>query len=108
MAPDQSAAPRRAQLREWRSLRKNTLRGFAVVELPAGLVVREISVHEKAGKFWASLPSRPMLDSDGRQITNHAGHKQYAQLLGWRDRDLADRFSEAVLDLVRAEYPDDL
>jgi hypothetical protein len=94
------------RLLEWRALRKNTLRGFCVVELPSGLVIREISIHEKNGKWWASLPARPMLDAEGRHITNHAGHRQYAALLGWRDRALADRFSGAAVDIVRAKHPE--
>jgi hypothetical protein len=49
-----------------------------------------------------------MLDADGRQIVNHAGHKQYAAVLGWRDRDLADRFSAAAVELIRAEHSADL
>ena len=98
----------RMQLLEWRAFRKNTLHGFAVIEMPSGLVVRDVSIHEKAGKWWASLPSRPVLDSDGRQIRNHSGKAQYAALLGWRDRDLSDRFSAAVVALVRAEHPIDL
>jgi DNA-binding cell septation regulator SpoVG len=100
--------PRRMRLREWRAQRKNTLWGFCTIELPNGLIIRDISIREKNNKWWASLPSRPMLDADGRQITNHSGHRQYAQLLGWRDRDRADRFSAAVVELVRSEHPSDL
>ena len=95
-------------LREWRQVRKNTLRGFCVVELPSGLVIRDVSIHEKGKKRWASLPSRPMLDTEGRQVRNHAGHAQYAVLLGWRDRDLADAFSARLIELIRREHPSDL
>ena len=103
--PAGAIARPKMRLVAFRPLRRNTLIGFCVVELPSGLVIRDISIREKNNKWWASLPSRPMLDADGRQITNHAGHKQYAALLGWRDRDLADRFSAAVVELVRAEHP---
>jgi hypothetical protein len=96
---------RQITLREWRPLRKNTLFGFAVIELPSGLIVRDVGIHSKAGKWWASLPSRPVLDAEGRHLSNHAGHKQYAAVLGWRNRDLADRFSEAVVALVRQARP---
>ena len=96
------------RLVEWRAFQKNTLRGFAIIELPSGLIVRDVSVHQKNGKWWAGLPSRPVLDAEGRQISNHAGHKQYAAVLGWRDRALADRFSVAVVELIRGEHPTDL
>jgi hypothetical protein len=74
-----------------------------VVELPSGLVVRDISIHAKAGKRWASLP---MLDAEGRQLRNHAGHAQYAALLGWKSRDPADEFSRRLVELVRAYHPE--
>jgi hypothetical protein len=100
-----AAEPNHMRLLEWRPMRKNTLHGSAVVELPNGLVIRDVTIHEKSGKWWASLPDRPMLGADGRQVMNHAGHKQYSAVLGWRDRPLADRFSERVVELVRAAHP---
>jgi hypothetical protein len=104
MSAAATASKPRMRLLEWRPFVKKTLRGFATVELPIGLVIRDISVHDKGGKRWAGLPAKPILDADGRQVSNHAGHKQYAALLGWRDRDLADRFSAAVVAAVVAEH----
>jgi hypothetical protein len=98
----------RMQLLEWSAFRKNTLHGFAVVELPSGLVIRDVSIHEKAGKWWVGLPARPQIGQDDKVIRNHSGKVQYAATLGWKDRDLADRFSAAVVELVRAEHPGDL
>jgi hypothetical protein len=64
-----------------------------------------LAVKRRRGRWWASLPSRPVLDAEGRQVSNHAGHKQYAALLGCRDRALADAFSQRLIDLLRARYP---
>lgn len=36
------------------------------------------------------------------------GKVLYAPVLEWRDRDLADRFSEAVVELIQREHPDAL
>src|SRR5436309_821601 len=80
---------------------------FAVVEL-SGLIIRDVSIHAKGGRLWASLPARPVLDAEGKHVSNHAGHKQYAALLGWGDRSLADAFSARLLELVRAAHPDAL
>src|SRR5262249_24814482 len=104
-----NASPKlRAKRLEWRPMHRNTLRGFTNIELPIGLVIRDICVHKKNGRIWASLPARPVLDADRKHVVNHAGRKQFAALLGWRDRDLADRFSAAVVDLLRAERPEAL
>jgi hypothetical protein len=79
--------------------------GFAVVALPNGLVVREIAVHSKNGKRWVSMPGKPVLGPDGRQVEKD-GKKQWSPLVGWRDRALADEFGRRVIALVEAEHPD--
>jgi len=45
---------------------KNTLRGFADLELVrTGLVLRDCPVHEKNGKEWVAFPARSYQDKDG-------------------------------------------
>jgi hypothetical protein len=100
-------ANRRMTLRRWRPLQRATLRGFADVELPNGLQIDDIAAHVRDGRAWASLPARPMLDQDGRHVIRD-GKPQYAPILRWRTRDLADRFSTAVVELVRRAHPNTL
>jgi hypothetical protein len=97
----------RLRLITFKAVHKNSLRGFASVELPSGLRITDCPVLISHGKAWASLPSKPVLDRDGKQVETD-GKRQYAPILEWRDRDLADRFSAAVVNLVRAAHPDDL
>ena len=92
------------RLVEWRPLQKNTLRGFATVELPNGLTIADISIHVSHGKTWASLPSRPQMNADGAARRGDDGKILYNPILKWRDRDLADRFSIAVAQAVEAEH----
>jgi hypothetical protein len=94
-------AARRMRLVSWRPITKGRLLGFAIVELPNGLKVHDCPVLVSKGKAWASLSNRPVLDADGRHVVDHTGHRRYAGLLGWRDRDLAYHFSVAVVELVR-------
>lgn len=61
-------------------------------------------MHVRDGRAWASLPARPMLDHDGRHVIRD-GEPQYAPILRWRTRDLADQFSTAVVELVRRAHP---
>jgi hypothetical protein len=93
------------RLLEWRPIRKASLRGFCCVELPSGLIVRDVAVHNKGGRSWAALPGRPVLDHDGRHVSNNVGQKQYAAVLVWRDRELVDRFSARVVELICAAHP---
>lgn len=95
----------RMRLLGFKSMRKNTLRGFASIELPNGLRIDDVPVHLSRGKAWAALPSKPQLDGDGRHRRDPNGKPAYVALLQWRSRDLADRWSAAVVDLVRRSYP---
>jgi hypothetical protein len=91
-------------LREFRPLSKNSLRGFATVELPSGLIVKDISLHTSNGKSWASLPAKPHIAKDGSPVMKD-GKAQYLSILQWKDRALADRFSDALVGLVSTEHP---
>jgi hypothetical protein len=100
--------PERPRLRlvSWKPIDKGSLRGFASVELPSGLKIHDCPVLRSHGKARATLPSKPQLDKEGRQKTGLNGKPAYSPEIEWRTRDLADRFSAAIVDLVRAQYPD--
>jgi hypothetical protein len=89
----------------FRRFTKNSLRALATIELPNGLTIVDCPVHVTNGLAWASLPAKAALDRERRQIVVD-GKPQYAVVLKWRDRDLAGRFSDAVVKLVRAAHPD--
>jgi hypothetical protein len=94
------------RLVEWRPLHRNSLRGFVVVELPMiGLTIADIAVCMAHGRPWASLPTKPMLNSDGAAMRDSTGKIRYSPILRWRDRALGDRWSDAVVALVRAAHP---
>src|ERR1051326_2552865 len=111
--PGQEAAPStypdsasvRLRLVEWKPLRKNSLRGFATIELPIGLIISDVPVLVGSnGRPWASLPSKPQLTSDGVARRGEDGRIQYSPILKWRDRSLSERFSDAVVAAVEAEH----
>jgi DNA-binding cell septation regulator SpoVG len=76
----------------WKPLTKNTLRGFLSVNLPSGMVIHNVTVHEKDKARWVGLPAR--------EWTNDQGEKQYTRLVEFRDRATANRFRDAVLDAL--------
>jgi hypothetical protein len=71
-------------LRTWRLMRRNTLCGFATVELPSGLVIEGIAVHVRGDRAWASPPARPILDENGHALRDDRGKIRYAEILRWR------------------------
>jgi hypothetical protein len=101
--PPSSDRPR-MRLLTFKPFVKNSLRGFIDIELGIGLQITEASLHVSHGKVWVSLPSKPMLDADGRHLVRN-GKKQYWPMLAWRDKRLADTFSKAVVALVIERHP---
>lgn len=84
---------------DWRAIERNTLRGFLVLRLaPSGLVLRDCSLHEKDGKRWIGLPSKPQLDDEGRQRTAPAtGKRLYAPIVEIAGKAEREAFQIAAL-----------
>src|SRR5262245_47508880 len=94
----------RLRLLDWKPLTRNSLRGFATVELPNRLAIVDVSVHVSHGKAWASLPAKPQLNPDGTARRGDDGKVIYTPILKWRDRALQDGFSVAVVQAVETEH----
>src|SRR5215831_13310610 len=84
--PPRNGPPAKPKMRliSWKPLVRNSLRGFATVELPIGLKIADIAVNVSNGRLWAALPSKPVLDQDGRHKVDINNKRQYVPLLEWR------------------------
>jgi hypothetical protein len=102
---DSPAMP--VSLLEWKSLKKNSLRGFATVRIGKSMKVSDVPVHCSGGRRWASLPSKPQINSDGVALRDDRGKIKYIPIVAWTDKDSADRFSEAVISAIEADHPGD-
>jgi hypothetical protein len=98
------------RLLAWRKIGVGNLIGLADVELPIGLKIFDIPVIAgRNGRLhWAAMPSKAQLDRERRQKVGADGKPLFAPVCEWRTRALGDRFSAAVVDLVRAAHPSDL
>lgn len=94
-------------LLEWRPMRRNSLLGFAKIQLGA-LKISDISLNTSNGRTWANLPSKPMLNRDGQAMRDDKGKIRYSPMLEWNSKDTADRFSASVIAAVQEQYPDAL
>lgn len=103
--PDSPAFP--VSLLEWKSLKKNSLRGFATVRIGKAMKVSDIPVHCSNGRRWASLPSKPLIDSAGIAVRDERGKIKYIPIISWTEKESADRFSEAVISAIEAAHPGD-
>ena len=87
---------------EWREVVKNTLRGFCVLTLsPSGLVLRDCTLHERDGKRWVCLPSKPQIDSEGRQRKDpNSGRALWTPVVEIPGRAERERFQAAALAAI--------
>ena len=103
-----SAADRtQMKLLGFKPIGKNGLAGFASIELAIGLRLFDLPVFSsgQAGP-WVALPRKPSLDRDRRQRIGADNKPAFEAIGEWRDRDTADRFSRAVIELISAAVPD--
>jgi hypothetical protein len=91
---------------EWRPLRRNTLLGFATVEMPSGMVMAEIGIMRAERGEWAAPPSKPQIDRDGVGMKDAAGKLKYTPLISFTSKERRDRFSDAVIEAMRAAHPE--
>lgn len=91
-------------LLDWKPMRRNSLLGFANVQLGA-LKIKDVAVNTSNGRTWANLPSKPMIDRDGNVTRDENGKIRYLPLLEWSSRESSDRFSEAVIAAVEEKNP---
>src|SRR3954470_20231517 len=75
--------------RDWKSFPKNTLLGFVSIEVPSGVIFKEVSLHEKNGSRWINLPSRAWSKPDGTT--------GYQPLIDFRDSRARTRFQDEAL-----------
>lgn len=94
-------------LLEWKSIKRNSLRGFATVRLGKSLKISDIPVHCANGKRWASLPSKPQISSDGSAVKDDRGRLKYIPIVSWTDKTASDRFSAEVISAIEAQFPGD-
>ena len=92
----------------WKPLRKGSLVGFVSVSMPSGITVHEVSILETNGRFWASPPSKPMIDRNGVVMIDDAGKRRYSALIEFVDRDTRSRWSNAVIEALRTAEPEAL
>jgi hypothetical protein len=94
-----------------RKVIKGTLRFVCKIGLPFGsgeLEIADVMVFSSHGESWANLPSKPVLDESGVHMTGEGGKKKYVPFLAWSSKELRDRFSAAIVVLVKQEFPDAL
>jgi len=104
IGPPVQAPPRqRMQLLAWTPVGKGALLGRAKIQLPNGLQINDVGLFQREdGTRWAQLPSEIMRDAEGQPLKDDRGKIRYRRPIRWSSRDLQNRFSEALFELVES------
>jgi hypothetical protein len=106
-APVISAVKHAIVVETFNEVRRNTLRGFAKIVLPSGMILIDVAIHVQADAAWAMPPSKAMLDRNGDTMRD--GPKvRYAPVIAFRSKELRDRFSAQVIEALRQSHPEAL
>ena len=95
-------------IQEFTPVIRNSLRGFAKVALPSGMILSDVSVHVSGETAWASPASKPVLDRNGMATRDSTGKIRYVPVVSFARRDIRDRFSTGVIEALRASHPEAL
>ena len=79
-------------IEEFTAVVRNTLRGFCRVRLPSGMVLHDVAVHMKNGKFWATPAGKPRLGRDDPP-DDRSSDRQGAMVASRRIQNEADQRS---------------
>ena len=89
----------------FKPLCKNTLRGFATIQIPdLRMTMHEVAIHAQHGKAWAQPPARPWV-KDGQLVRAQDGKIQYSPLFEFTSGAVRSAFSDAVIRAVMARDP---
>ncbi|MGD0107539.1 MAG: hypothetical protein ABSC06_26395, partial [Rhodopila sp.] len=83
-----------------------SLRGFARVALPSGMILHDVAIHIAGTTAWASPSSKAMLGRDGATMRDSSGKVRYVPVVSFASKETRDRFSMGVIEALRLAYPD--
>jgi hypothetical protein len=102
----------RLRLRIWKRAPEkpgSSLVGFANFTLTIGaawLEIDDLPVLRTQGRAWAAWPAKPTVTREGTVARIPGTSKiRYVSILRWADRETSQRFSQAVVELVRQRDP---
>jgi hypothetical protein len=90
---------------EFSAVTRNTLRGFARIRMPSGMIIIDVGVHVRDARAWASPPSKPMVGRDGQQMKDTDGKLLWSPIISFASRGHRDRWSDAAIAAVRQSHP---
>ena len=84
-----------------------TVLGFCDIELPSGLIIKDIRVGVgPKGTFYTMPPADMARDRDGNPMLDEHGKKRWLARVDFRNGEVRTAFQERVLGALRREHPE--
>ena len=99
---------RRMKIRKWAPYRSGAALGFIDVELPSGMILIGLRLMSGNAGPWVALPAQKQLDRDGNPRRDVNGKPVFNQIVEFRNRATADKFTAEVITALRCEHPEAL
>jgi hypothetical protein len=84
----------------WRAREQNTLLGHFDLLEPSGQKLHDCALHQKGASRWISLPSRPVLESDGKVRMGADGKRVYVPSVSIPDAARREAFQAQALAAI--------
>jgi hypothetical protein len=93
---------------EFKAAERNTLRGWARVRMPSGMVLHDVGIFydRDSDRAWVSAPSKAIVGRDGVQMRSAKDSKPlYTPAVSFETKALYQKFSDAAIAALRLAYP---
>jgi hypothetical protein len=94
------------KISDFKPIQAGAMVGFCDVHLPSGMTLHRCSIFAKDDKAWASPPSKQVIGRDGTVQRSADGKTRYEPTVSFKDRWTQERWSNAVIEVLRAEHPE--
>jgi hypothetical protein len=93
-------------IEDFKLMTRNSLRGFARVRMPSGVIYHDCAVHQRGSIRWASPASKPMIGAYGTQMRGADGKAAWQPIISFVSKEVRDQFSRAIVAAIEAAHPE--
>ena len=93
---------------DWTPLAAGDRRGLVDVHLPSGLILHPCTMFAGARRTWAVPPAKLAIGRDGGVQRAPDGQVSFEPMVGFGSQAIQDRWSDTVIEAVRAMFPEAL
>jgi DNA-binding cell septation regulator SpoVG len=106
--PRRGMPARRPKLKKWTPHRSGALLSFCSVELVSVMILNDLRIMTGNDGLWVAMPAQRQVDRERRTRIDANGRALFSPIIEFRNRAIANKFRDQVLERVRRDHPDAL